>query len=214
MSPRARSGPQRLRAQLLAEGITDARVLDALTKVPRSQFCHPRDRRFAWRDEVLPLGHGATLSQPWVVATMLEALDVQPREQVLDVGSGSGYTTAVLATLGARVVALELEPALVDRARRSLAALEIEAATHCGDAWDASLTGGPFDAILISAAAPEVPNALLELLAPGGRIVAPLGDAEQQELVLISHDPQEDELVHESLASVVFVPLRDMRPFA
>ncbi len=202
-------GPDRLVHLLRREGVQDKRILAAMKAVPRDRFCLPEDRRDAWSDEVLPLKHGATLSQPSLVATMIEELDLRPGERVLDLGSGSGYTTALLAWMGLEVFAVEVEPRLVRGARRRLAELGLEAQMRQGNAWNGWPEGGEFGAILVSAAAEEVPSKLLEQLAPGGRMVLPVGEETgPQELVKVVRSRDGRSYDSESLFAVSFVPLR------
>ena len=162
--------------QLRAGGITDERVLAAMGEVPREEFVPAEVRHDAYADGALPIGHGQTISQPWVVAAICSALELEGGERVLDVGGGSGYSTAVIATLvrpGGAVRSYELVPELAARAREILARLGYEEVeVMAGDG--AADPGGPWDAIAVHAAAPEVPAPLTEALWPGGRLVLPL----------------------------------------
>ena len=173
--------------QLRRRGIGDERVLAAMGRVPREHFLPPELARLAYDDHALPIGDEQTISQPFIVATMCELLELEGDENVLDVGTGSGYAAAVLDELSAHVVSIERIPALAARARR---ALEL---TGHGDVevWigDGSLGApprAPFDAISVAAATDRVPPALYEQLAPGGRIVLPRGPLGGQRLVRIS----------------------------
>jgi protein-L-isoaspartate(D-aspartate) O-methyltransferase len=171
--------------QLRDAGVRDPRVLGALERVPRHLFVPAADRPRAYEDCALPLAEGATISQPRVVAWMLAALDVLPGERALDVGSGSGYTSALLAELGAEVDGIERLPGLVAAARATLRELaHARVRIHLGDGHRGLPTRAPFDAVLVSAACDEVPPALLAQLAPGGRLVAPVGAAELQRIEL------------------------------
>ena len=162
----------------LAPDIADERVLAAIAAVPRDRFVPRSQRSRAWADEALPIGGGQTISQPRVVATMCALLGLEPGERVLDVGTGSGYHAAVLAALGARVISIERDPRLSERAARSLAAAGVEGVTLVvGDGSRGHPEQAPYDAINVAAAARgRVPAALEEQLAPGGRLVAPVDD--------------------------------------
>lgn len=203
-SPELKSAAE-LVQYLRDEGIGDEAVLAAFLAVPRDRFCLPRDRDWAWEDDVLPLPHGATLSQPYVVASMLEALDLEPGERVLDVGSGSGFTTALLHAMGMVVDAVELEPDLVRTSRKTLTELGIKAEVLAGNAWDGSPKMRSYDAILVSAAADHIPPALHRQLAKHGRMVIPVGPREAQSLQLISWAALD---AVQDLYPVRFVPLR------
>lgn len=172
--------------QLQRRGITDERVLAAMARVPRELFVPERLRPYAYVDGAFPIGHGQTISQPFIVATICQLLELEGDERVLDVGTGSGYQAAVLAELVREVVTVERIPELVSEARSALAE------AGCGNVdvveGDGSLgvpDHAPFDAIAVAAAAPSVPPALYEQLAPGGRLVLPRGTRSGQDLVLV-----------------------------
>lgn len=190
--------------QLRARGITDERVLAAMEAVPRHRFVPRHQRRRAHDDRALGIGHGQTISQPWVVARMVEALELGPDDVVLDVGAGSGYATAVLARLAGRVVAVEQDPDLAERARGMLVEEDHVRVVH-GDGRDGSPADAPFDAVHVAAAATDVPPALLDQLGDGGRLVMPVGPRTSQHLlVMVRHGEQ----VHQhDLGRVRFVPL-------
>jgi protein-L-isoaspartate(D-aspartate) O-methyltransferase len=193
-------------SQLRARGISDARVLDAVLRVPRHQFVPEAQRARAYEDHPLPIGDGQTISQPYVVALMLESLQLTPGDKVLEVGTGSGYVTALLAELAAKVFSIERHPALADRARDALAALgyaNIEVFT--GDGTLGLPAHAPFDAILVSAAAPAVPSALLTQLREGGRMIIPVGYSDDQQLHFIRMINGEPVVQRREL--VRFVPL-------
>jgi protein-L-isoaspartate(D-aspartate) O-methyltransferase len=172
--------------QLRRRGIDDERVLAAMGRVPREAFVPEALRPDAYADAALPIGGGQTISQPFVVATMLAALRPGPGDRALDVGTGSGYAAALLAELGAEVVGIELLPELAERARRALAAAEHpEVEVRVGDGRLGAPDRAPFDVIAVAAATAEVPPALLDQLADGGRLVIPLGGPDGQELVLL-----------------------------
>jgi len=197
-----------VREQIEARGIKDARVLDALRRVPRHRFVAPELWGQAHDDHPLPLGRSQTISQPYIVALMVEALALKPGERVLEVGSGSGYAAAVLADLGAEVYGLELEPQLHARSVATLQALDCRGIQlRCGDGFQGWPEAAPFDAILLSCAAPDVPGPLWEQLRPSGRFLYPRGVADRvQELVLVSKTPRGPR--ERSLSLVRFVPLR------
>ena len=172
--------------QLRGRGIRDPRVLTAMGSVPRHEFLGPEFRREAYEDRPLPIGHGQTVSQPYIVAAMLEALELRPTDRVLEVGTGSGYQTALLAELAGKVYSIERHAALAERAQKALARLgypEVEVVV--GDGTEGLPNAAPFDAILVSAAAPRLPAPLLEQLAEGARMIIPVGFAAGQDLELV-----------------------------
>ena len=198
--------------QLRRGGIADERVLVAMGKVPREMFVPADRRRRAYDDSALPIGHGQTVSQPWVVAAICEALDLAGSEDVLEIGTGSGYSAAVLAELARSVLSIELIPELAQRARATLAALayrnvEVLAGDGTGD------VAGPqsYDAIAVHAAAPGLPPALVRALRPNGRLVIPIAERDADLLVAFhrtddgqANDPQ---LSRHPIAPCRFVPL-------
>ncbi len=195
--------------QLVSRGITSARVLAAMARIPRHEFVDPSLADEAYSDHALPIGHSVTISQPYLVALMSEVAAIRPGARVLEVGAGSGYQTAVLAELGAEVFAIERIEALVRGAQARLERLGYGAQVHlrCGDGSLGWPENGPYEAILVAAAAPRVPSALASALAVGGRLVIPLG-RRQQELRLIRRlGPGAGGLVSEALLPVRFVPL-------
>src|SRR5215213_7536285 len=165
--------------QLRRRGIEDERVLAAMGAVPREAFVPPRLRRRAYADSALPIGEGQTISQPWIVAAICQALRLEGGERVLEVGTGSGYSAAVLSRLAGEVVGVELQPVLADGARRTLAELGVgNVEVVVGDGGAGLPERAPFDAIAVHAAAPAVPRELLDQLADGGRLVAPVAAGE------------------------------------
>lgn len=172
--------------QLRARGIRDERVLDAMLRVPRHEFSPELYRHQAYEDHPLPIGEGQTISQPYIVARMLEALALSPSDRVLEVGTGSGYLTALLAVLAAQVFSVERHAALADKARDLLAQMACSnTRVIVGDGSRGYAEGAPYDAIIVSAAAAEVPRPLLQQLAEGGRMMIPVGPADSQQLQLI-----------------------------
>jgi protein-L-isoaspartate(D-aspartate) O-methyltransferase len=186
---------------LVARGIEEPHVLAAMNKVPRHELVPPNVRDQAYADRALPIGFGLTISQPFIVATMTQAADIKPGDRVLEIGTGSGYQAAVLAEIGARVYTIEIVDELAARTRGVLAHLGYDAIQlRVGDGYRGWPEAGPFDAIIVTAAAPEVPKPLLDQLAFGGRMVIPLGDDDQY-LTEILHLRDRDE-------SRVLMPVR------
>src|SRR5438270_7269829 len=177
--------------QLRARDIVDQRVLDAMERVPRELFVPEGDRSRAYDDAALPLEAGQTISQPYMVARIAEALSLRGDERVLDVGTGSGYQAAVLAELAAEVVTIERFPALAELARRNLAAAGYERVeVRLGDGTLGVPDRAPFDAIAVAAAVPELPQSLYEQLEPRGRLVLPVGSRRAQELQVVVRSPE------------------------
>lgn len=173
-------------SQLRARGIGDERVLDAMLRVPRHEFAPERYRHQAYEDHPLPIGEGQTISQPYIVARMLEALAIKPTNKVLEVGTGSGYLTALLGELAAQVISVERHAPLADAAGELLSHLGYtNVRVIVGDGSQGFAEAAPYDAIIVSAAAAEVPRALLKQLAEGGRMIIPVGAADSQQLQLI-----------------------------
>lgn len=172
-------------AQLVLRGVLDPRVLDAMRRVPRHLFLPPDQADRAYQDQPLPIGQEQTISQPYMVASMTELLALQPDHRVLEIGTGSGYQTAVLALLAREVLSVErLEP-LLEAARKRLKSLGLNnISLHCGDGSLGFPEQAPYDAILVTAACPKIPPALIAQLAEGRRLVAPVGPRDLQELVL------------------------------
>ena len=193
--------------QLQGRGIHDARVLQAFREVPREAFVPPELDDRAYQDSPLPIGEGQTISQPYVVALMVETLAVRPTDRVLEVGAGSGYAAAILSRLAGEVYAIERHPSLAAAAAERLGELGYDNVhVRVGDGTLGWPDRAPFDLILVSAGGREVPAPLVAQLAAGGRLVIPVGDAWQQELIRILKTPDR-RLVTERLGPVVFVPL-------
>lgn len=173
-------------SQLRDRGISDPRVLDAMLSVPRHRFVPEPYRSQAYEDHPLPIGDDQTISQPYIVARMLESLQLVPTDKVLEVGTGSGYVTALLAELAQQVFSIERHPALAEGAREILAELGYNnARVFTGDGALGLPAYAPFDAILVSAAAPDLPSALLAQLSDSGRMIVPVGFSDSQQLQFI-----------------------------
>jgi protein-L-isoaspartate(D-aspartate) O-methyltransferase len=177
--------------QLRGRDIADERVLAAMERVPRELFVPPELRDRAYKDVALPIGSGQTISQPYMVARIVEELGLDGDEKVLDVGTGSGYQAAVLAQLGEQVHSIERIPELAEQARRNFEAAGVDnVAVHVGDGSRGLPQEAPFDAIAVAAAAPEFPQALYEQLKTGGRLVVPVGRRQGQRLEVIVRSPE------------------------
>lgn len=177
--------------QLEARGITDRRVLDAMARVPREAFVGESDRKRAYLDMPLRIGYGQTISQPYMVAVICQAAEVRDGDSILDIGTGSGYQAAVLAELGANVHTIERIPELAERARRRLAdAGYVNVDVHVGDGSLGLPEQAPYDAIVVAAAAPAMPESLYEQLRARGRLVVPVGGQEGQRLEVIVRSPE------------------------
>jgi protein-L-isoaspartate(D-aspartate) O-methyltransferase len=191
--------------QIRARGVREEAVLAALAKIPRHLFVPPEMERYAYADEPLPIGEGQTISQPYIVAYMTEALKLRGTEKVLEVGTGSGYQTAILAELSREVLTIEVVAPLAARAQEILERLGYRNIRfRVGDGGLGWPEEAPFGAVMVAAAAAEIPPALEEQLAPGGRLIIPVG-VEFQELCLVSRTRQG--LERERLLPVRFVPL-------
>ncbi|EKO3728013.1 protein-L-isoaspartate(D-aspartate) O-methyltransferase [Vibrio metschnikovii] len=190
---------------LVRQGIDDQAVLSAIHALPRERFVSQAMMHQAYDNYALPIGLGQTISQPYIVAKMTQILSLKPHSRVLEVGTGSGYQTAVLAQLVDHVFSIERIKFLQWEAKRRLKQLDIyNVSTKHGDGWQGWAAKAPFDAIIVTAAAPIVPQALLEQLTDGGRLVIPVGEEEQQLLCIIR---QGDEWITQSVETVRFVPL-------
>ena len=195
--------------QIVGRGIRDPAVIAAFRAVPREAFVPVYLRADAYEDAPLPIGAGQTISQPYIVALMLEAAQLRPGDRVLEVGAGSGYATALASRIAARVFAIERVDSLCDEARERLVALGLadRIELRCGDGSTGWPDAAPFDAIVVSAGAPAVPKALKAQLADGGRLVLPIGaDAHSQRLVCITRRGT-TRFSEETLCAVRFVPL-------
>jgi protein-L-isoaspartate(D-aspartate) O-methyltransferase len=190
--------------QLEVRGIVDPRVLEAMGRVPRERFMPGQLADVAYTDRAWPIGHDQTISQPYVVAFMCDALELKPGDRVLEIGTGSGYHAAVLAELAAEVYSIEIVAPLGEAAAAVLDELGTGVQVRIGDGYVGWPEAAPFDAILLTAAPPRVPQPLLDQLAPGGRLVAPVGSTEQ-ELVRVVREAEG--FSEERLLAVRFVPM-------
>ncbi|MGI5818319.1 MAG: protein-L-isoaspartate(D-aspartate) O-methyltransferase [Armatimonadota bacterium] len=195
-----------LERQLVARGIRDRRVLDAMATVPRERFVPENSRADAYADCPVAIGRGQTISQPYMVGRMLEVLDCRSDHVALEVGAGSGYQAALLGELSAEVWAVEIVEVLAERARRVLGELGYDSVhVVVGDGTEGLPEHGPYDRIIVAAGAPSVPEPLVEQLADGGRLVMPVGSRMAQRLVTVDRDG--DEFRRTEGMSCVFVPL-------
>jgi protein-L-isoaspartate(D-aspartate) O-methyltransferase len=195
-----------VRAQLEQRGITDKRVLDAMASVPRHLFIESENRGDAYQDRALPIAEGQTISQPYIVALMAQALELRGDERILEIGTGSGYAAAVLSQLGAEVYTVERWPSLAEVAADRLGKLGYRNVfVSVGDGTAGLPEYAPFDAIAVAAASPWVPRPLREQLSPYGRLVIPVGGRDDQFLLRVTR--QGFETKTERLSGVRFVPL-------
>ena len=199
--------------QLRARGIQDPRVLAAMAAVPRHLFVPPELATEAYSDYALPLSHGQTISQPYMVARCCELAELRPGARVLEVGAGSGYQAAVLARLASQVISLELVPALAQQAQLNLRAAGVaNVQVLAGDGSLGYPQAAPYDAILVAAAAPRPPQTLVDQLAPQGVLVIPVGDRDRQLLMQIRRTPAGPQ--QRAADACIFVPLLGQEGFA
>ncbi|MBP1130743.1 MULTISPECIES: protein-L-isoaspartate(D-aspartate) O-methyltransferase [Serratia] len=196
---------QTLLTQLRQQGIRDERLLQAIEAVPRERFVDEALEHKAYENTALPIGSGQTISQPYMVARMTELLNLTPTSRVLEIGTGSGYQTAILAHLVQHVCSVERIKGLQWQAKRRLKQLDLHnVSTRHGDGWQGWASRGPFDAIIVTAAPPEIPPALMEQLDDGGILVLPVGEQSQ---ILKRIQRQGSEFVVDIVEAVRFVPL-------
>lgn len=201
--PRQRQ--EMIRSQIEARGIKDKKVLAAMKKVKRHLFVPPGLRNFAYYDQPLPVGQGQTISQPYIVALMTELLLLKGDEKVLEIGTGSGYQAAILAEIASEVYTIEILPVLAQRAEGLLNQLGYKnIKVRCGDGYQGWPEQAPFDAIIVTCAPPNIPQALIDQLADGGRLVIPLGEEVQELKVLVK---KKDKIEIEYIIPVRFVPM-------
>lgn len=197
---------QRLVQHLRTRGIGNARVLDAIDRVPRHEFMRAEDRSRAYEDRPFPIGRGQTISQPYVVALMSQAVAPDGPGRVLEIGTGSGYQAAVLSLLYTEVYSIEIDPVLAEIARKRLHELGYtNVHVRSGDGFFGWPEAAPFDAVIVTAATPKIPERLEEQLREGGRFVAPVGGAKRQDL--LRGRKVEGKLEVEKIANVIFVPM-------
>jgi len=212
LTGRAPEREQMVRRQLQDRGVTDPRVLEAFRAVPREIFAGEANQARAYDDSALPIDAGQSISQPYIVGVMIQALALAVTDRVLEVGSGSGYASAILSHMAYQVKAVEWYPELAEQARARLDRLGIgNVEIRVGDGGLGWPDAAPFDAILVSACGPDVPPALVEQLQPGGRMVLPIGGRNTQELVCVRRSLDRRSIERSSLGPVVFVPLLSSR---
>ena len=202
----AKGKRKKLVAELRAKGITDEDVLRAIDTVPRHDFMDPAFLIHAYTDKAFPISSGQTISQPYTVAVQTSLLQVKKRDKILEVGTGSGYQAAVLIEMGAKVYTIERFRDLFMKAQRTLVALGYQADFFFGDGYEGKPQYGPYDGILITAAAPSVPEKLLPQLKIGGRLVVPIGETDSQVMTVVQRTESD---VYESSThgKFVFVPM-------
>lgn len=204
-SAQAKARDSMVVTQIIARGVRDARTLQAMREVPRHRFVPPALLKEAYDDHPLPIGHGQTISQPYIVAFMTEALGLKGGETVLEVGAGSGYQSAVLSRIAARVFGIEIVEPLAHEAKERMSALGYRnVEIRVGDGYAGWPEHAPFDAILVAAAAPRVPEPLKRQLKDGGRLILPVGD-HVQELRIVTRRGETFE--ERSVLAVQFVPM-------
>lgn len=205
-NPRHMGLRKRLVDALKIKGIKDEKVLEAIGKVPRHAFMESTFLNFAYRDQAFPIGAGQTISQPYTVAFQTELLQVEPRQRVLEIGTGSGYQAAVLCELEAKVYTVERQRELFVKAQIILRELGYHPFFYFGDGYKGLPTYGPFDRILVTAGAPSIPDDLKKQLVTGGRMVIPVGQENHQEMMLVVRNGEEDYTIVKH-GGFVFVPL-------
>jgi protein-L-isoaspartate(D-aspartate) O-methyltransferase len=194
-------------SQLRQRGISDERLLAAMSKVPRHEFVSQQNWNEAYADHPIPIAEKQTTSQPYMIAAMIQAAEIKPEDRVLEIGAGSGYQTAVLAELASQVFAVERYASLAETAQKTLDRLGYRnAKIVTGDGSLGLAEAAPFDAIIVSAAAPRIPQALMDQLAVGGRLLIPVGESDQQVLQLVQRNADSSTSVR-TLEGCRFVPL-------
>jgi protein-L-isoaspartate(D-aspartate) O-methyltransferase len=202
----AKGKRKKLVDELRKKGITDEEVLRAINTVPRHLFMDPAFLNHAYSDKAFPITSGQTISQPYTVAVQTSLLQVKKRDKVLEVGTGSGYQAAILAEMGVKVYTIERFRELYLKAQRTLTSIGYSADFFYGDGYEGKKLYGPYDGILITAAAPEIPDALLQQLKVGGRLVVPVGKTDFQVMTVVTR-MDEDSFEHTTHGNFVFVPL-------
>jgi protein-L-isoaspartate(D-aspartate) O-methyltransferase len=207
LDPYAEARFEMVERTLVARDITDPRVIAAMKITPRHEFVPPDIRHLSYEDRPLPIGFELTISQPYIVAFMTQAMQIKAGDKVLEIGTGSGYQAAVLALMGAKVWTIEIHPELGARTKKVLEKLSFkDVSMRIGDGYFGWKDAAPFDAIMITCATPEIPPPLLEQLKPGGRIIAPIGDDYGQQLMIMTENKGEWE--RQALMDVRFGPMK------
>ncbi len=192
--------------QIEDRGVTDQRLLGVMRQIPRHLFVPPEYREAAYQDRPLPIGSGQTISQPYIVAVMTELLRLKEDDRVLEIGTGSGYQAAILSRLAKNVITIERLPEIAEQARRKFESLGLDNITViAGDGTEGYGPGAPYDGIIVTAATPDIPGPLVTQLGEGGRLVAPVGSRDLQQLVRLMR--RGSKVVREEFGGVVFVPL-------
>jgi len=191
---------------LVRKGIDHPGVLEAIGRVPRHFFMESGFIQFSYQDKSFPIGAGQTISQPFTVAFQTQLLDVKPRHKVLEVGTGSGYQTAVLAEMGARVFSVERHKELFIKASNMLSCMGYKPMLFHGDGYEGKPTYGPYDRIIVTAGAEEIPGKLISQLKKGGIMVIPVGDSKEQKMIRLEKKSEKD-LIKSEHGTYVFVPL-------
>jgi protein-L-isoaspartate(D-aspartate) O-methyltransferase len=202
----AKGKRKKLVAELRQKGITDEEVLRAIDVVPRHLFMDPAFLIHAYVDKAFPLTSGQTISQPYTVAVQSSLLKVKKRDKILEIGTGSGYQAAILAEMGAKVYTIERHRELFIKAQRTLTSLRYNADFFYGDGYEGKPQYGPYNGIVITAAAPDVPQALLQQLKTGGRLVVPIGNCDSQIMTVVERTGA-DSFEYSEHGSFVFVPM-------
>jgi protein-L-isoaspartate(D-aspartate) O-methyltransferase len=202
----AKGKRKKLVAELRSKGITDEEVLRAIDTVPRHLFMDPAFLIHAYTDKAFPISSGQTISQPYTVAVQTSLLRVKRRDKILEIGTGSGYQAAVLAEMGAKVYTIERFRELYLKAQQKLSSLGYSADFFLGDGYEGKPQYGPFDGIIITAAAPEIPKALLQQLKTGGRLVVPVGSSGSQVMTVVERTGS-DSFEHSEHGNFIFVPM-------
>ena len=192
--------------ELKLKGITDQKVLDAINTVPRHYFMDSGFINFAYKDSAFPIGAGQTISQPYTVAFQSQLLNIQPLEKVLEIGTGSGYQTAVLLEMGAKVYTIERQKELYLKAKAQLEEMGYHPHFFYGDGYLGMPSYGPYSKIIITAGAPEIPQALIDQLQIGGKLISPVGDKLGQVMTLVEKVSETETIITQH-GNFIFVPL-------
>jgi protein-L-isoaspartate(D-aspartate) O-methyltransferase len=202
-----------VRDQIEARGINRPEALRAMRSTPRHLFVPELFRTQAYQDRPLPIGYGQTISQPYIVAPMTELLEPSKRQKVLEIGTGSGYQATVLAALASHVFTMEIVPELAESATALLKSLGMRNVTvRCGDGYQGWTEEAPFDRIILTAAPPEIPQALLDQLRPGGKLVAPVGSSPFMQSLVVVDKLADGSVKKKSVVNVAFVPMVRRKP--